>query len=472
VEQLMMRDVEKVVILGLARQGKALAHFFVEQGVDVTVSDIREVAALQAEMEALDLPVTYVLGEHPIALLDDCDLLCLSGGVPVDLPIVKEARRRGIPLSNDAQEFLKRCPAPVLGITGSAGKTTTTSLVGEMAREAGYTTWVGGNIGNPLLNDLGEIKADDQVVMELSSFQLELMDVSPHVAGVLNITPNHLDRHGTMDAYIEAKANIVTHQSDDDIAVLGYDEPNARALAERTSAQVRYFSGEQTVTAGAYLDDETLVLCRGGTCEPVCTREEIPLRGPHNVLNVLAAVALGDAIDVPVAAMHRAIKQFRGVEHRLEEVRRWHDVLWVNDSIATAPERVLAALDSFDEPLVLLAGGRDKDLPWEEFARNVVQRVRVLILFGEAADLISGNVRRIWEGVGRMGALQEIVRGETLTRAVDAAAQRVQSGDVVLLSPGGTSFDAYRDFAERGEHFRVLVNALGKDETEKTTDET
>jgi UDP-N-acetylmuramoylalanine--D-glutamate ligase len=360
----------------------------------------------------------------------------------------------------------------VLGITGSAGKTTTTSLVGEMAREAGYTTWVGGNIGNPLLNDLGEIKADDQVVMELSSFQLELMDVSPHVAGVLNITPNHLDRHGTMDAYIEAKANIVTHQSDDDIAVLGYDEPNARALAERTSAQVRYFSGEQTVTAGAYLDDETLVLCRGGTCEPVCTREEIPLRGPHNVLNVLAAVALGDAIDVPVAAMHRAIKQFRGVEHRLEEVRRWHDVLWVNDSIATAPERVLAALDSFDEPLVLLAGGRDKDLPWEEFARNVVQRVRVLILFGEAADLISGNVRRIWEGVGRMGALQEIVRGETLTRAVDAAAQRVQSGDVVLLSPGGTSFDAYRDFAERGEHFRVLVNALGKDETEKTTDET
>jgi UDP-N-acetylmuramoylalanine--D-glutamate ligase len=235
---------------------------------------------------------------------------------------------------------------------------------------------------------------------------------------------------------------------------------------------VRYFSGEQTVTAGAYLDDETLVLCRGGTCEPVCTREEIPLRGPHNVLNVLAAVALGDAIDVPVAAMRRAIKQFRGVEHRLEEVRRWHDVLWVNDSIATAPERVLAALDSFDEPLVLLAGGRDKDLPWEEFARNVVQRVRVLILFGEAADLISGNVRRIWEGVGRMGALQEIVRGETLTRAVDAAAQRVQSGDVVLLSPGGTSFDAYRDFAERGEHFRVLVNALGKDETEKTTDET
>jgi len=467
----MMRDVEKIVILGLARQGKALARFFVEQGAEVTISDIREAEALRAEMEALNLPVTYVLGEHPFTLLDDCDLLCLSGGVPTDLPVIEEARRRGIPLSNDAQEFMKRCPAPVLGITGSAGKTTTTSLVGEMAREAGYTTWVGGNIGNPLLNDLGKMGESDQIVMELSSFQLELMDVSPHVAGVLNITPNHLDRHGTMKAYIEAKANIVTHQSASDIAVLGYDDSNAQALAERTPAQVRYFSDKQTVAAGSFLDGEMLMLCRAGSCKPVCQRGEIPLRGAHNVLNVLAAIALADAINVPIAAMRRAIRQFTGVEHRLEEVRRWHDALWINDSIATAPERVLAALDSFDEPLILLAGGRDKDLPWKDFARRVVQRVRVLILFGEAADLIDGHVRRIWEGVGRLGALQEIVRGETLARAVDAAAQRVQVGDVVLLSPGGTSFDAYRDFAERGEHFRALVNVLGTDDMEKTANE-
>ncbi len=460
----MARDVEHVVILGLARQGKALARFFVDQGAEVTISDVRPATALQAETEALDLPVDYVLGAHPLTLLDGCDLLCLSGGVPTDLPIVEEARRRGIPLSNDAQEFLLRCPAPVLGITGSAGKTTTTSLVGEMAREAGYTTWVGGNIGNSLLNDLGEIQEDDQVVMELSSFQLELMDVSPQVAGVLNITPNHLDRHGTMEAYIEAKANIVIHQQAEDVAVLGYDEPNARALAERTPAQVRYFSDEEAVAAGSYLDGDILMLCRPSACERVCTRDEVRLRGAHNVRNVLAAIALAAAINVPVAAMRRAVISFTGVEHRLEEVRRRDDVLWVNDSIATAPERVLAALDSFDESLILLAGGRDKDLPWETFARRVVERVRVLILFGEAQALIGGHVRRIWEGVGRLGMLQEIVRAETLTGAVNAAARRAQGGDVVLLSPGGTSFDAYRDFAERGEHFRALVNALDVDE--------
>ena len=460
----MARNVEQVVILGLARQGKALARFFVDRGAEVTISDIRPATALEAEIAALDLPVTYVLGEHPLTLLDDCDLLCLSGGVPVDLPIVEEARRRGVPLSNDAREFLLRCPAPVLGITGSAGKTTTTSLVGEMAREAGYTTWVGGNIGNPLLNDLDEMKEDDQVVMELSSFQLELMDVSPQVAGVLNITPNHLDRHGTMEAYIEAKANLVTHQQADDVAVLGYEEPHARALAQRTPAEVRYFSSEQPVAAGSYLDEDALMLCRPDFCERVCRRDEIPLRGAHNVRNVLAAIALADAIAVPIPAMHRAITAFTGVEHRLEEVRRRNDVLWVNDSIATAPERVLAALDSFEEPVVLLAGGRDKDLPWETFARRVVGRVRVLILFGEAQNLIGRHVRRVWEGVGRLGTLQEIVRAETLAGAVEAAARRAQAGDVVLLSPGGTSFDAYRDFAERGEHFRALVKALKTDE--------
>jgi UDP-N-acetylmuramoylalanine--D-glutamate ligase len=463
-----MRDVERVVILGLARQGKALARFFAAQGADVTISDLRSPPELQSEMEELsDLDINYVLGEHPLDLLDGCDLLCLSGGVPADLPLIKEAQQRGIPLSNDAQEFLYRCQTPVLGITGSAGKTTTTSLVGKMAEEAGHTTWVGGNIGNPLIGDLERIASGDRVVMELSSFQLELMDISPHVAGVLNITPNHLDRHKTMEAYIAAKANIVAHQSSDDIAVLGYDEPNARALADQTPAQVRYFSGEAHVDEGACLIDDTLAVCRGGRCERVCERGELRLRGYHNVLNTLAAIALADTLDVPVAAMRRAIETFTGVEHRLEEVRCWHQALWVNDSIATAPERVLAALDAFDEPLILLAGGRDKDLPWETFARRVVERVRVLILFGEAMDLIADHVRRIWDGVGRIGTLKEVVRANTLAQAVDAAAQRVQANDVVLLSPGGTSFDAFRDFAERGEHFRALVHALEPSQMEE-----
>ncbi len=452
-----------VVILGLARQGKALARFFAEQGWRVTVSDTRKSEALQDTLRELsDLDLHYVLGEHPLSLLDDCDLLCTSGGVPFDLPIVQEAARCGIPFSNDAQEFMQRCPAPIVGITGSAGKTTTTTLVGAMLVAAGFTTWVGGNIGNPLISDLAAMQPTDRVVMELSSFQLELMQVSPQIAGVLNITPNHLDRHKTMDAYIAAKANIVTHQSGDDIAVLGYDEPNARALAGLTQATVRYFSGTAEVDR-AFLQGNTLVLQRAEGRIAVCERCDLQLRGMHNVLNALAAMALADAAGADVTAMERVLATFTGVEHRLEEVRRVNGALWINDSIATAPERVLADLQSFDEPLILLAGGRDKDLPWEAFARTAIQRVRALILFGEATELIRGHVEAaLAEARTKHQAvvLEAMIAAGTLENAVQAAAQHAQHGDVVLLSPGGTSFDAYRDFAARGKRFRELVMAL------------
>ncbi len=464
---------QHIVILGLARQGMALARFFTQRGDHVTVSDRRTAEQLRPAMEALrGLPIRYVLGGHPMTLLDTCDLLCLSGGVPTDLPLVREAVRRGIPLSNDAREFLRRCPAPVVGITGSAGKTTTTALVGHILRAAGFTTWVGGNIGNPLLGDVERIRPGDRVVMELSSFQLELMDISPDVAGVLNITPNHLDRHKTMANYIAAKRNIVAHQRAEDVAVLGHDEPNARSLAGATAAHVRYFSGTAEVDEGSFLRDGALILRREGRDRLVCHREHVRLRGFHNVLNVLAAIALADAVGAPVEAMAAAIADFRGVPHRLEVVRRWRHVLWVNDSIATAPERVLAALASFDEPLVLLAGGRDKALPWEKFAERVVERVRLLITFGEAADLIRRHVERAWTQAPSP-TLEAIIPAGTLERAVAEAAARARPGDVVLLSPGGTSFDAFRDFAERGERFRALVHALDEQNGEDdASDET
>lgn len=450
-----------VVILGFARQGKALARHFAGRGLSVVVSDLRSPEALAADMaELATWPIRYVLGEHPLSLLDDCDLLCLSGGVSADLSLVVEAQRRGIPVSNDAQEFIRQSPAPVLGITGSAGKTTTTALVGAILREAGFQTWVGGNIGNPLIADLPHIAATDRVVMELSSFQLEVMECSPHIAGVLNITPNHLDRHKTMAAYIAAKAHIVAYQRPEDVAVLGYDEPNARGLAEQTAAEVRYFSGVTAVETGAFLRGEALMLRREGQEREICRRGEVHLRGFHNLVNTLAAIALSDAAGASPEAMRRAIGAFTGVEHRLEVVRRWHEVTWINDSIATAPERVLAALAAFDEPLVLLAGGRDKNLPWETFAREVKRRVRVLVLFGEARALIDGHVRRALAEDAGPCVLEQILYADTLEQAVSAAAQAARPGDVVLLSPGGTSFDAFRDFAERGERFRALVQAL------------
>ncbi len=456
------RDVGTVVILGLARQGTALARYFASQGVRVIVSDLRRECELQKAMGALRaFEIEYVLGEHPPALLEGCDLLCLSGGVPLGVPIVKEALRRGVRLSSDAQVFIPRCPAQVVGITGSAGKTTTTTLVGRMLDASGYKTWVGGNIGNPLIDEIDRIAPTDRVVVELSSFQLELVTCSPHIAGVLNVTPNHLDRHGTMAAYFAAKRNIVAYQRPGDVAVLGYDEPNARSLSRATLADVRYFSGSEALASGAFLTGERVVLARDGRRAEICARSDIKLRGFHNVLNVLAAVALADAAGASVEGMRSAIREFTGVAHRLEEVRERDGVLWVNDSIATAPERVIAALNAFAAPIVLLAGGRDKDLPWEAFAQRVLERVRVLVLFGEAAPLIEAQVQEARARMGdAYGTLERVVEAGALPTAVQRASELAQPGDVVLLSPGGTSFDAYQDFAERGEHFRAMVRAL------------
>jgi len=385
----------RVVVLGLARQGTALARFLVRAGAEVTISDLRAEGELSDSLaELAGLPIRYVLGEHPSSLLDRADLLCLSGGVSLDAPIVVEAQRRNIPLSNDAQLFLERCPASVIGITGSAGKTTTTALVGEMCRAAGLRTWVGGNIGNPLVADLDEIKPDDRVVMELSSFQLEVMTVSPHVAAVLNITPNHLDRHRTMEAYIEAKRNIVAHQKLDDFALLGYDDANARSLALETAAQLLWFSGGAEVEKGAFRTNGELTLRMEGADRTICQASEVRLRGRHNLLNVLAACALAGVVGVDLEAMRRVATTFTGVEHRLELVRELNGARWYDDSIATAPERSLAALRSFEEPIVLLAGGRDKKLPWDEFARETARRVRQLITFGEAGPMIAQEVTR------------------------------------------------------------------------------
>jgi len=449
---------KQILILGLARQGTALARFLAQRGARVTVSDLRDEAALAEEIAGLEgLPVSYALGEHPLSLLDEADLLCVSGGVPLDIPIVEEARSRGVPLSNDAQLFVERCPAPIVGITGSAGKTTTTALTGEMCREAGFRTWVGGNIGHPLIADLDEIEPDSIVVMELSSFQLELMTISPHVAAVLNVTPNHLNRHKTMDDYIAAKRQIIAHQSADDVAVLGYDDANARALALETPAELYWFSAGAEVERGAFRTNGELTLRIDGVDREICQRSEIQLLGDHNVLNILAASTLAAVSGASLEAIRAVATSFTGVEHRLELVEELDGVRWYDDSIATAPERSLAALRSFDAPIVLLAGGRDKDLPWAPFAQEAVERVQHLITFGEAGPMIARVVEAAQNGSTRLDQITEV---ETMAQAVTAAARVARSGDVVLLSPGGTSYDAFRDFAERGDQFKALVRAL------------
>lgn len=359
-------------------------------------------------------------------------------------------------MTNDLQMFLEDAPCRVIGITGSAGKTTTTTLVGRMAQQASQMTagkayptrvWVGGNIGNPLINVLNEMMPDDLAILELSSFQLEIMTRSPQVAAILNITPNHLDRHSTMEAYAAAKAHILDYQDVNDKVILGRQDPGAWGLASRAHGEVWTFGLErQEDHPGAYVKQNWVILWNGQAEERVVHCSEVHLRGVHNLLNVLAACAVSAAAGLPGEAMRAGILGFMGVPHRLEFIRTWKGAHWFNDSIATAPERSMAAIRSFDGPIVLLAGGRDKNLPWEDFGSLVRQRVDHLVLFGQAAEKIREAVGPLKAG-GRPFTLHVC---KHLQEAVRAAANQVETGDVVLFSPGGTSFDEFRDFEERG----------------------
>lgn len=454
---------KRIVILGLARQGEALARFAASVGARVVVSDLRPATSLQDTLGRLqDLDIAYVLGEHPLHLLEGTDVIAISGGVPSNAPIVTAARERDIRVTNDSLEFVMRSPAMIIGITGSAGKTTTTTLTGVMGRQHGRKTWVGGNIGRPLLHDLGDMTTNDLVVQELSSFQLEIWSSQwgnkdlpgPEIAAILNVTPNHLDRHKTMEAYAAAKANLLRCQSRTSVAVLCADDEGAMSLASEVRGRLRTFSAQGVVDDGAYVQAGQVRLRGDGYDNEVCQLGEVGLRGEHNLLNVLAAVTLADCAGIDIPAIRRAIRSFQGVAHRLEDVGTVGGVTYVNDSIATAPERALAGIAAFEEPLVLLAGGRDKQMSWESWAQTVAQRARHVVLFG---DLARSLERRLKEQTLRTAGLTRV---ETLDEAVRRAADVAEPGDVVLLSPGGTSYDAFKDFEERGERFRALVQAL------------
>jgi UDP-N-acetylmuramoylalanine--D-glutamate ligase len=460
------------VILGFARQGQALARWLPTVGAKVIVSDQKNLGDLADSMlDFVSNPaIQFAVGGHPISLLDECDLLCVSGGVPLTLPVIQEAYQRGIRVTNDAQLFIERCRAPVIGITGSAGKTTTTTLIGMMCQMTGKKTYIGGNIGDVLIEKLPDITPLSHVVMELSSFQLELMTTSPQIGCILNVTPNHLDRHETMEAYMSAKSQIFQHQTESDICIFGFDDPAAYELSHHSTARVGYFSLSEMVADGAFMAGSRLMVVGAGSPdgEPhvVCTREQIRLRGEHNLKNVLAACAVAGAAGVPVDVMRDTILGFTGVPHRQELVKVIDGVSYVNDSIATAPERVIAALKSYDEPLILIAGGRDKKLPWDQLAELIVTRVRHLVTFGEFGPQIADIVREKRRGLVT-GQLSGIDQVKTLEHAVKKAADIARPGEVVLLSPGGTSYDSYADFAERGEHFRNLVRALGRKDPDK-----
>lgn len=467
----------KAAIIGVAREGTALARFLVGAGATVTLSDLKPADQLAAALRDLEgLSIRLALGGHPEDILD-VDVLFLSPGVPLNAKLVQDARARSLPISSEPRLFLQLFPNRVVGITGSSGKTTTTTLTGRMLERSGVETWVGGNIGRPLITALEQGALADVAVMELSSFQLELFrpetqgdrvqevrteasrvislaGCSPEIAVVTNITPNHLDRHASMDEYIRAKAAIVDYQSPEDWAVLNLDDANCLGLRQRTPAHVVYFSLVRPVGEGAYLDQGRLRLRLGDDDQVICAADEVRLKGIHNLANLLAAACAARLAGASLEAIRQVATEFEGVPHRMEVVRRWHGITFVNDSIATTPERAIAAIRAYDEPLVLLAGGRDKHLPWDTWAEWVQRKVRVVIAFGECAPLVRNTL-------GQMPGLEAaVLEVGDLGEAVSLASEVACEGDVVLLSPGGTSFDAFTDFEARGQAFRQLVERL------------
>ena len=451
-----------VVVLGAARQGLALARYTAKHGAHVIITDKRPFEQLESARNSVsDIDPEWVCGDHPLSLLDRADMVCVTAGADLRIEFLQEAMKRNIPVMNDASIFLHEVKTPIIAITGSSGKTTTTTLTGRMAKaaaKAGQNVWVGGNIGLALMNFIDDIQPGDLVVLELSSFQLELVKDSPHVAAILNITPNHLDRHETMENYTAAKANILRYQTPSDTAVLFRENDLAweqRKLLKGDLVSFGFDEPDLNEKKAVFLRGSQIIYRENGIESCIMSTDMILLRGRHNVCNVMAACAVAAAAGLPVEAMRAGVEGFSGVQHRLQWVRKYHGANWYNDSIATAPERTMAALHSFHEPLVLLLGGRDKKLPWGELAAEIQHRAHCVILFGEAAGLIEDALKAAQTPDG-----PKVIRCELLEDAVKAAAENCREGDVVLLSPGGTSYDAFVNFEERGDKFSEWVKAL------------
>jgi UDP-N-acetylmuramoylalanine--D-glutamate ligase len=454
---------KRVTIMGLGFFGGAigLAKYLVAQGAQVTLTDLKPVGELQDSIAALTgYPVRLVLGRHEFADFIDVDMVFASPAVHEASPYLVTARTHRIPIDTEMNLFMRLCRGTVVGVTGSNGKTTTTSLIGAILQAADPRTRVGGNIGRSLLPEVAEIEPGDPVVLELSSFQLEDLAAvgrSPHIAVLLNLSPNHLDRHGSMEAYLAAKQQIFAYQGSEDIAILNADDPRLRPLAAELRGQLRFFSLEHPVDDGAYLDGERLLRARLGEVSEICRREDIPLLGRHNVANVLAAAAAADAWGVPAAVTREVIRAFPGVEHRLEHVRELRGVRFYNDSIATSPAATIAALAAIPQPIWLIAGGYDKGLPFQGLGEAVIQRVKGVFLIGKTAAQIAQAI----ETAGHTAStLPLITFCQDLQEAVDAAHHAARPGDIVLLSPACASYDQFRNFVERGCLFKQLVSQL------------
>ena len=445
---------KRVLVVGLGKSGLAAALFLRDRGARVTVSDTRSAAALAKDIPALlEAGIMVESGGHGLLTFRRQDLIVVSPGVPLDTPEVAQAISFGLTVIGELELASRFLEGKVVAITGSNGKTTTTTLVGRIFADAGLPTLVGGNIGLPVIELIPESKPETWSVLEVSSFQLETtMEFRPNIALVLNITPDHLDRHHTFEAYAAAKAMITAQQTPDDFLVLNAEDVPTQMVAAKTRAQIFWFSGVRRIKQGAFVHGESIfwLAKEGGTPEPVLPVAEITLRGAHNVENVLAAVCAAKLAGIASELIRASVAAFHAVEHRLEPVRTLHGVTYYNDSKATNVDATMKALASFPSGVHLILGGKDKASDYTQLAPLLRERAIAVYTIGSAAEKIERE----------LAGVVKIVTAGTLKSAVDSASAAAQSGDVVLLAPASSSFDQFDNYEHRGRVFRECVAAL------------
>jgi UDP-N-acetylmuramoylalanine--D-glutamate ligase len=443
---------KRVLVVGLGKSGVASALFLKDRGARVTVSDTKSPDQLRDEIPILlDHGITVETGGHGERTFRGQDLIVVSPGVPVDAPPLMQARAAGEPVIGEIELAAQNLLGPIVAITGSNGKTTTTTLAGEILAAGGLPVAVGGNIGTPAISLVAAASRETVTVLEVSSFQLETIQTfRPKVAVILNITPDHLDRHRTFQTYVDAKARIFENQQPDDFAVLNEDDPTCRTLRDRTRAEVFWFSRKQEVQNGAWVRDGKILFRDASGQREIMLVNEIPLKGAHNVENVLAGVCAGALMGCEPARIRKAIQEFKAVEHRLEYVATIKGVEYFNDSKATNVDATIKALESFPKNIHLILGGKDKGSDYTVLSDLLRERVKRVYTIGAAAEKIESQIK---------GAA-EIVHAETLDNAIRRAAAVAQSGDIVLLAPACASFDQFQSYNHRGRVFKEVVHSL------------
>ena len=444
-----------VAVIGIGVSNTPLLRLLLREGIAVTAcdrSDRAKLGALAEELEAAGAKLQ--LGDGYLQNLSQ-DVIFRTPGLRPDVTELEAPRAKGSTITSEMEVFFEVCPCPIIAVTGSDGKTTTTTIIAQLLRAAGHTVHVGGNIGHPLLAEAGSIRPTDWAVLELSSFQLMTMTRSPHIAVLTNLAPNHLDVHKSMEEYIWAKENIFRHQQPGDIAVFNLDNAITRELSAHAPGRALYFSRREEPENGVFLRGNAVISRRDGRERQIMTTEDIRLPGVHNVENYMAAIAAVDGL-VPDDVIRTFARAFNGVEHRIELVRTWRGVRFYNDSIASSPSRTIAGLRSFKEKVILIAGGYDKHIPFDVLGPEVVEHVKLLILCGATADKIRAAVE---QAPGYWPGHPEILDVTPFQRAVETARDRAAPGDVVTLSPACAAFDQFKNFMERGKTFKSIVNS-------------